>query len=344
MVPLGAVQLVFDVDKVIETEFGSFVISLDYEIHWGVSDRRSVEAYKTNLKAVPQVVDRLLELFGTYHVKASWAVVGMLMCKDKEEWIKIKNAINIPQYKNPSYSNYRLASILGKNQSDDQYHFALKDVIKISNASGQDLGTHTYAHLFCLEEGLVVNDLNADLKVARQLFKDYKIDADFIVFPRNQFNPEFLDICRENGIKAFRGNENSWLYNSRSRTEETFVRRAFRLADSYLPLTGTNISFPKIENGLINIPSSRFLRPFAPKLSFLDNWKFKRIANEMEQAAKERKIFHLWWHPHNFGKYLDENLLFLERILKHFKHLNIKHGYQSMGISDFINQQNKKSH
>ena len=36
----------------------------------------------------------------------------------------------------------------------------------------------------------------------------------------------------------------------------------------------------------------------------------------VEQAARTGRIFHLWWHPHNFGAHLRDNLLFLRGILE----------------------------
>ena len=38
----------------------------------------------------------------------------------------------------------------------------------------------------------------------------------------------------------------------------------------------------------------------------------------MTFAAKTGSNYHLWWHPHNFGKDLEANLKFLEKILQHY--------------------------
>ena len=34
---------------------------------------------------------------------------------------------------------------------------------------------------------------------------------------------------------------------------------------------------------------------------FFKKLKMKRIKAQMTYAAKNDKLFHLWWHPHNFG-------------------------------------------
>jgi hypothetical protein len=49
----------------------------------------------------------------------------------------------------------------------------------------------------------------------------------------------------------------------------------------------------------------------------------------METAARRRKLFHLWWHPHNFGVNLQENLAFLRAILDHFRALQERYDMRS---------------
>ena len=49
----------------------------------------------------------------------------------------------------------------------------------------------------------------------------------------------------------------------------------------------------------------------------------------MTYAAKNNEAYHLWWHPHNFGINLPQNLLFLESILIHFVFLKKEYGMES---------------
>ncbi len=53
----------------------------------------------------------------------------------------------------------------------------------------------------------------------------------------------------------------------------------------------------------------------------------------METAARRRKLFHLWWHPHNFGVDLQENLAFLRAILDCFRTLQELYGMRSMTMA-----------
>ena len=46
-------------------------------------------------------------------------------------------------------------------------------------------------------------------------------------------------------------------------------------------------------------------------------------------TAKNDEIYHLWWHPHNFGSYQENNFNFLKKILQHYQMLNSKYGFSS---------------
>lgn len=49
----------------------------------------------------------------------------------------------------------------------------------------------------------------------------------------------------------------------------------------------------------------------------------------MTFAAKRQGIYHLWWHPHNFGVDLAQNIAFLRKVLEHFKTLERTTGMRS---------------
>ena len=52
----------------------------------------------------------------------------------------------------------------------------------------------------------------------------------------------------------------------------------------------------------------------------------------MTYAAKHGLTYHLWWHPHNFGTNIRENLAFLEKVLVHFHKLSDKYGFRSVSM------------
>ena len=57
---------------------GAFVISLDYELFWGVWAVATQETYGANITGVKEVIPALLNAFKTYDIKATFAIVGFL--------------------------------------------------------------------------------------------------------------------------------------------------------------------------------------------------------------------------------------------------------------------------
>jgi peptidoglycan/xylan/chitin deacetylase (PgdA/CDA1 family) len=310
---------------------GKFVISLDFELLWGVRDKKTIEQYGENIRNVHQVIPKLLALFQKYEVKATFSTVGFLFFENKAE---LNQAIpsTLPDYENKNLSPYNgHFDLVGNSYEEDQYHFAPQLIKQIKIYPEQEIGTHTFSHYYCLEKGQTTEAFKADLQAAIKVATKNGTELKSLVFPRNQFNESYLKVCKALGIICYRGNETSWLYKAKDSTKETLFRRALRLLDTYINLSGHNCHTDEYmkEDIIANIPASRFLRPLSKKLSFLDGLRLKRIKNAMTHAAKNNLCFHLWWHPHNFGQNQNENFLFLEKILKHHQILSEKYNFKS---------------
>jgi hypothetical protein len=113
------------------------------------------------------------------------------------------------------------------------------------------------------------------------------------------------------------------------------MRRGLRLLDAYIPITaGNGAGHSDDHAGLINVPASAFLRPYAPRRRALEKLRLHRITNAMEQAAQMVETFHLWWHPHNFGVHLKENIDFLREILQHQRTLAARYQMESLTMAE----------
>ncbi len=315
---------------------GQFVISLDFEKFWGVFDSLSSEGYQKNISNVDTVIDRLLDLSNKYNIRLTFSTVGFLFNKNKEEYLK-NIPKSLPTYSDIKHNPYPLLDHIGNNQEDDNIHYAYKTLLKIKNEAKHEIGTHSYCHYYCLEKGQTTEQFEADLKMAKQVAKNIDVDIKSIVFPRNQVNDDYLKICKEQGILSYRGVENHTIYKAKSKKEtKKPTYRIMRLSDSYINLTGSHtFKFDDLNNnGMINIPSSRFLRPYNHKLRILEPLKINRVKKGMNKAAKKGELYHLWWHPHNFGNYIDENFNHLEQLFKHFKYLNEKRNFESVTMTE----------
>lgn len=308
---------------------GSFIISLDFELFWGVRDKRSKENYSDVIVKVWDVIPKMLELFNKYEITATFATVGFLFAEELEDLLKYKPD-KLPDYVDANLSPYT-KYISRDSFLDKRLHFA-KSLIEQIIEHKHEIATHTFSHYYCLEKGQTLSAFEADLEAAAQI--SYPMNYHSIVFPRNQYNAKSLQVCHKQGIVAFRGNEKSWVYATEAQSEEGLFKRAVRLMDSYMNLTGHHLFVPEKIEGLVNVPASRFLRPYSRSMSWLEPIKLNRIKNSMTEAARQEKSYHLWWHPHNFGLNTDENFRNLERVAKHYKKLNENYGWRNASMRE----------
>ncbi|WP_353777536.1 polysaccharide deacetylase family protein [Winogradskyella sp. 3972H.M.0a.05] len=314
---------------------GQFVISLDFEKFWGIFDSKSLESYEQNLNAVDAIVDRLITLSDKYNVKLTFATVGFLFHDSKKALLEHIPNIK-PEYKNPKHSPYSLIDEVPDTAGSNSVYFALDSIKNIRDNGNHEIGTHTYCHYYCLEEDQTLSQFEADIKMAVKAGNDLGIPIKSIVFPRNQINVSYLDICKTHGIIAYRGYENHTIYEPRPYKEsKKTLHRIMRIIDAYFNITGNHIYelSQLADDNIVNIPSSYFLRPYSAKFGFREPFKLRRVKNGMAQAAKERKLYHLWFHPHNFGNNIDENFKNFESILKTYKMLQSKYNFESSTMS-----------
>jgi peptidoglycan/xylan/chitin deacetylase (PgdA/CDA1 family) len=307
---------------------GIFTISLDFELFWGVRDHRTLENYGENIRNVHKVVPRLLQLFSKYNVHCTWATVGFLFFNEKKEMMSYLPAER-PAYQKKEYDPY---SYLEQNELEKIYHFAPALIEQIKKTPGQEIGTHTFSHFYTLEKNTTIGQFKNDLRSAIAIAREKGIDIKSIVFPRNQYSDEHIKACLEEGIKIYRGNELSGAYKPISRENERIFRKGVRFADTYINITGHHCHAIPVANKIINVPASRFLRPYNPKFKMFDGLKLRRIKQGIKFAAKHGLVYQLWWHPHNFGKYMDENFEFLERVLKFYSQLNQQEKIESQNM------------
>lgn len=316
-------------------DFGALIISLDFEIHWGVRGKRPAdESYRQNLLGVRRAIPQMLDLFEEFGIVATWATVGFLFAASRQELESFYPSVR-PEYDNPILSPYQ--EPVGEGEEDDPLHFAPSLIEAISKRPHQEIGTHTFSHYYCLERGQTRSAFRADLQSAVAIARKYGFQLRSIVFPRNQFNPDYAGLLVEAGIVCYRDNEKGWMHRASVTLEQKPYVRGARLLDHYLSLTGLNlICWDDIleENGLCNVASSRFLRPYSPRLRHLDALRLGRIAKGIQAAAISKQLFHLRWHPHNFGSYVDENIAFLRKILKTFARFRESHGMRSLTMAD----------
>jgi len=283
---------------------GAVTVSVDFELRWGMHDRLGLDAdlYRDNLEQVPAIVPELLRLFTQYGVHATWATVGAILCNGWDDYFARAPAP-------PRYRNSRLAVDVRYSEMDPDghLHFAPSLVQAISGCRGQDLGTHTFSHLFLGEPGVTPQDASADIASAMRIHLERTGEAPVsLVFPRNQW--AFLDVMRSHGIRLWRGTERSWYFRRTDSHSRSAVIRALQLLDGLNPWTAHTAP---VEGDMTR--SSLFLRVGLPDAA----WKatLRKIRRAL-LLLRDGEVFHLWLHPHNFGTERAKRLARLEQALE----------------------------
>jgi len=315
---------------------GTLCISLDFEKFWGIHDVSNLKDVEQKLNKVSVVIERLLNLFEQYEIHCTWAVVGLLNFESLNGLFDANKHIDF-KYLTSELSPFPLSKQNLRNFNKDSF-LAKNDIDKIKSSLNQELASHTYSHFYCLEDGVGQEDFSRDI----ELFNKYVSDkAKSIVFPRNQIDENCLKVCRENGILTYRGNQSNKYWKNIAYTNEKLSQKIGRTIDAYIKITPNNlIEWKALENkseGLINIPASRFLKP-AKFPGFIERLKINRVKKQMLESAQQNKIYHLWWHPHNFTSKTEQNFKQLEALLVYYTKLKKEYGYQSLTMAEIAKQ------
>ena len=192
---------------------GEFIVSLDFELFWGVFDKKTISSYGQNVLGAREIIPKILDFFQKYGIHATWATVGCLFAEEKNELLEFIPSVK-PQYENEALSTYKYLETVGENETVDPYHYG-KSLLKLIKAvENQEIGTHTFSHYYCKEKGQTKEAFADDLNAAKNIAKNLGVDVVSLVLPRNQFTEESFLIAKECGFIAVRGNPAGRHYNT----------------------------------------------------------------------------------------------------------------------------------
>lgn len=311
---------------------GTLVISLDFELLWGVFDHVDPLAKVRYFENTRKLIPELCQLFADHKIAVSWATVGMLLHENWEDWLAFQPAIK-PNYVNKSLHPYRFA-MEHKGKVPESLFFAPDLVRMIQTTPFQEVGTHTYSHYYCLEEGGSLAAFDADLERAVAVAARMNISYQSLVFPRNQYTAAHIALCAKWGISSVRTNPAVWFWDNEYQ-KNLLLKKVFRTADAYVPLASMAYDRAQIQkdSGVVLQAASRFYRPFGSSSSQRLLHR-KRVFDEMTAAAQQHKVYHLWWHPHNFGNEPEICLQELKMLINHFIKLKDEYGMQTSTMAE----------
>ena len=313
---------------------GNLIVSLDFELFWGMLDCSTLESYQDNVLGGRKAIPQLLKLFEEYGIHATWATVGFLFADSKEELRRFfPDSGLLPTYDHKDVCPYPWFETIGSDEESAPCFFAPSLVKLVAEAPGQELASHTFSHYYCRERGQSAEQFAADMAAAKAIAEEKGYTLRSVILPRNQCEPEYTQVLWDLGFAAYRDEENDWIHE---KIKFRPMLRLLRLADVYLPLTGQGGYVPKNENGIWNLVGSRMYKPILKPLAFLEPLKLHRIKRQMLHAAKNNLTFHLWWHPHNIGVRTEQHLRQLREIFGYYLKLKERYGMESRNMAEMV--------
>ena len=244
----------------------------------------------TMLQSSREAVSRLLELMERYNIRGTWAVIGN--------------------------------TLVERNQNDRfsrEYRELVHQVLSCKVT--QEIGCHTYSHIRVGAPSCTRERFTSELDACLQVAKKIGVALKSFVYPWNSVG--HTDCLPEHGFLSYRGESPVWYAGL-----PVSLRRLSHLLDHWLfipPPVVTAI----YEKRIWNLPASYyyvsgagwgkmiplFLRTNKAKKGFL-------------LAARERRIFHMWFHPFDLAYKTNDWLKGLESIFSEVVH------YRNSGLLD----------
>ena len=311
---------------------GTLIVSLDFELFWGMRDRHTLDEYSENVLGGRKAIPLLLDLFEKHGIHATWATVGFQFADGCRELIPFIPSDELkPSYDDIKLSPYAELMNCGESEEKAPCYFAPKLIDEIAACEGQEIASHTFSHYYCRESGQTASQFEADMLSAKAIAELHGYELRSAVLPRNQSTDEATEVLRKLHFTSYRDEENDWIHE---KIKVTPLMRLLRLMDVYIPLTGQGGYIPQNEDGIVNLVGSRMYKPYFKPLAFLEPLKVHRIKKQMLHAAKEGLTFHLWWHPHNIGVRTEWHLKQLEEIFSYYDELKTTYGMRSLNMEE----------
>lgn len=288
---------------------GAVVISLDVELAWGYHGRDGGSHVSRDGEHERAIIAKLLDLFDRLGAPVTWAVTGHLFL---EECDGVHADVVHPTHQDTDVDWYADDPGTSREEAPDRYGPDIVEAILDADVR-HEIGTHTFSHIRCDHDSISPAVLRSELRKCREVATAMGCDLSSLIFPANQVN--YLDAVAEEGIEVYRGKVPRVSIGSRFIDWRT-RRFLYFLLGRTPPLIEPEETVP----GLWNLPASQYLaypHPTSPVHRFVNRYPLYSCVRQAKQAIaaakREKKIYHLWGHPHEFT---DRRIRDLERILQ----------------------------
>ena len=285
---------------------GVCVVSIDTEMAWGGAHRRGGPP-DPGLDHEREAIASVLDVLARHGIAATWAVVGHLFLDACER----DGGRPHPEVVRPDYpwldgDWFDVDPCSTRSEAPSWYG---RDVIAAIRACPvpQEIGCHSFAHALAGEPGCSPAAFASDLVACRALAGADGLALRSFVYPRNAVG--HVEALAPAGFACYRGRQRPPFAG-----RPAAVRAALRLAERARPLAGSAAVPERHPSGVWNVPQTFLFAP-AERRSRLPVALWARAPRaRLRQAARERSLFHLWFHPSNVTADPDRVVPALDRI------------------------------
>ena len=276
---------------------GVFTLSLDFELIWGGLDRGGrAELERACERERSEVFEPLLGLLELYEIEATWSVVGHLMLPSCAP-VGGRKHPEIVRPRGPGASGDRFEHDPCGDEGSFPAYYGRSLVERLLAARvPQEIGCHSFSHMIFGDPGCTREAAASEVRACVEVARELGIELRSFVFPRNRVG--HLDVLREHGFTCFRGPEPTWHRGGGSLGPAHRVGHLVDVVSARPP----PVVVPRPVDGLVDVPASMLyfpahgLRRRVPVAR-----RVRRALRGVDRAVRERRVFHLWFHPTNLA-------------------------------------------
>lgn len=289
---------------------GAFVISIDTEMAWGEAHRRDGSAGGHDFASEREVIDGILAVFARHGIPATWAMVGHLFLGACERG---PDGRAHPDAARPDYAwlDGDWFDIDPCSRVDDDPYWYGPDIVAAIAAcpTHQEIGCHSFSHVIVDDPACTREVFAGELAASQAVAEASGVGAlRSFVYPRNSIAQ--VDRLAEHGFRCYRGGRPTPAFAG----EQGWRRRVLAAVDKVQPLAGSAVRPAWHPGGVWNVPQTYLFAPATSGRRLPPAVWVRRPLARLQQAARHRSLFHLWFHPYNVTAAPERSLDALDRI------------------------------
>ena len=285
----------------VELDRGVAVVSIDTELAWGEAHYRDGPARDYSNER--PVIGEILDVLARHEIPATWAIVGhLLLDRCEPAGGRPHPDVVRPVYSWLSGDWFDVDPCSTRAAAPAFYGRDIVDAIR-SSPVRHEIGCHSFSHLIAGDAGCGEDAFGSDLAACRRLAAAAGLDLRSFVYPRNAIG--HVDRLRDHGFVCYRGSAAAWSGG-----------RVLRVADRVRPLGRSAARPERHPSGVWNLPQTYLFAPATRARRVPVGLWTRRPLARMRLAARERSLFHLWFHPYNVTAAPDRALTALDAICR----------------------------